>query len=228
MAYLLLIVAVVAVLVLFVVLSAARQQPDLKAIVDLSEDGDSQVVFSPAEPSSDLLLKLLLAYGAKIRWLLNNEPPAILDSFRIFAADAADLWDSDEVTDLLSVMPSALEVQKSFSVAPPAVAGGEQFVIRLLLHQDGSAAIINSLPKPGLSVNIAWHFVYLMQAVRARLPLEDRRWSQLALQAWVDLLFSSGDDRSLRGLQALTREVHAVYTKSLCLRLREAPVLETR
>lgn len=209
-----LIVLGIGVALLFVV-RTTRRKPVLTATIDMQPSGVASVRFEPAEVGPDLLMLLLLCYGAKLRWILNQEPPAIAEALREWSAEALDQWAALGVSDLIGAIPTASEFVRGTSGHPATVSSGERFVIRLFVHKDGFGYITNDIPRPGMAVNLAWNYVFLLDAVRSRLDQKQRSDSALALQAWWDAIFSDlGADKSMRGAHALNRAANEAFERA--------------
>jgi hypothetical protein len=194
---------------------AGAPKRTLTATIAISPSGESQVSFTPEVADPELLVKLLVCYGAKLRWLLNNEPPIVVEALRGFSAEAIDQWAALNVSNLIEAMPSASLFAANADGAAVAVGQGEQFVVRLQVLPDGAGYVTNKIPKPGMSINLAWHFVLLLKAVRDKLSAEERRSSIYVLQGWFDSVFSElGENKSMAGAKALNKAANEAYVRA--------------
>lgn len=195
---------------------AMRRPPTCAVAIRLEPSGEASVTFRPHSLRPDQLVRLALVYGAKIRWLLLNEPHGATDTFRAVVEEAINSWSSLTVQDLRTdTWLRQITAGAAGAAAPNTVPGGEEFRLRYFEGSRGAEVtgwVVNTLPRPGLSANIPWHFLHVLQAVRARLSQEDRRRSEVSLQLWRDAIFGpSASDRSMAGLKILTNAAnHAV------------------
>lgn len=204
--------ALAAGIALFILFGGLRRKPVVTATIAIRPSGESSVTFDPSDPGADSLIKLLLCYGAKIRWVLNTEPPEIAEAFEDFCRDALTDWAATDVNNLIADMSSATAFLKAVDGAPSTVPAGEQFTVHLHVSRVG-AYVTNYLPTPGLAANVVWNYVLLLEAVRSRLSQQQREESTLALEAWWHSVFSElGQDASMRGLHRLTDASNKAYT----------------
>jgi len=202
-----LIPAVAVALLGYLLVRGGKARPVLVVTVKLAPTGQSEVRFVPESSEPALLRALLLCYGAKIRWLLNNEPAEIAEMFEELVGEAIDFWAEHE-DDLLAVMPTASQLRAQIDV-PFTVPAGEQFSVRLFTGPSGQVYVLNDLPRPGLAINFAWHFIVLMDAVRSRLSESERVALHQGLQDWYDLIFSpAGQDSSFGALKNLNEKTN--------------------
>ncbi len=187
---------------------ARRRKAVLAVTITIAPSGESVVVFSTDRPSPDQLIRLMLCYGSKVRWLLNSEPTKLTEIFREFLAEVIGVFSSVDVNDLVTDVPLLREVAQNAQGAPASVPGGERFAVRVFYGAHGRAWITNDLPRPGLAFNIPWHYLILVQAIRSRLEQDDRHWAQRALQAWFVKAFTEQEStQSLNVLNATANDV---------------------
>ena len=193
------------------IVRALRRKPALSATVTIDPSGATVVAFSPDTASAEQLIRLMICYGSKVRWLLKSEPAKFTEVFREFMAEVVGVFSAIDVRDLLTDAPVLSEMAKNTAGAPASVPGGERFSVRLFYGANGRAWVTNDIPRPGLAFNIPWHFPILCQAIRSRLGQDDRRWAQLALQAWFVEAFtpieSAQSQRTLRLLNDTANDV---------------------
>ena len=141
------------------------------AEVILGSDGQNKVLFSPEQPSEYSLCLLALCYAAKLRHLADYEPRELAKSFEIMLSDALINWPSSSA-GLLDSMPFVDQLVKN---APGghkwAVDAGEVFKVTLIEYRQPGvrARFSNSLPRPGLSFNLAWNYIVLLDSIVAGL-----------------------------------------------------------
>lgn len=198
----------------------ARRRPFITARVTLDPSGKAAVTLHPNESEPARLMRLALTYGAKVRWLLNNEPEQARQTFALVVHEALANWRSPAVADLLSDTDlGAISAEATAAGAPHTVPGGEDFLIRYFEARDGSAWVTNDIPRPGMSFNIAWHYVHLLQAIRSRISVQDREWTHTALSAWSMMVQKpEAADRSLGGLRRQTDLANAAVSQTLARR----------
>jgi hypothetical protein len=179
-------------------------KPPLSATVWIAPSGESLVAFNPDTADSEQLVRLMLCYGSKVRWLLHSEPAKSTQVFQDLMATVINQFSAPKVHDLMTDVPVLTETRRNTVGAPVTVPGGELFSVRLLYGAYGEAAVANSLPSRGLAFNIPWHYLLLCHAIHRRLTQEERCWAQLALQAWFAEAFSaSQSSQSLKALNSL-------------------------
>jgi hypothetical protein len=163
----------------------ATLKPHLRAVVRLKPKGQNVVTLTPDERDPVSLMCFLLAYAAKVRWLINDSPVAVRTMYTAVLAEAVHFWSSDTVCDLLTET-ELVHVVTAFreGALPSAVAGGETFRMAYF-ETDSARTVENQVPQPSLAINLAWHLAPLLQEVRTRIRPEDRVWTQQALQIWA-------------------------------------------
>ena len=83
------------------------------------------------------------------------------------------------------------------------MAQGEAFRIKYFEGSPGH--VVNSIPVPGVSANVAWHYVHLLQEVRSRLSQDDRQRTVKALYLWSEFARSSAaNDTTMAGLKRMS------------------------
>jgi hypothetical protein len=205
--------ALAAGIALFILFGVLRRKPVVTATIAIRPSGESSVTFEPSDPAPDSLIRLLLCYGAKIRWVLNTEPPESAEAFEDFCRDALTDWAVVDVNNLIADMSSAAAFLNAIDGAPSTVPAGEQFTVHLHVSRNG-AYVTNCFPTPGLAGNAVWNYVLLLEEVRSRLSQQQREESALALQAWWHSVFSElGQDASIRGLHRLTDASNKAYSQ---------------
>jgi hypothetical protein len=169
--------------------SAARElatlKPHLRAVVRLKPRGQAAVTLTPDERDPVSLMCFVLAYAAKIRWLINDSPPAVRRMYTAVLGEAVHFWASDTVRDLLTET-ELVHIVTAFrdGVLPGVVAGGETFSIAYF-QTESARTVENYVPRRSLAFNLAWHLAPLLQEVRTRIRPEDRAWTKQALQIWA-------------------------------------------
>jgi hypothetical protein len=170
-----------------------RRKPTLAATITIDPSGAPVVAFSPDTADAEQLIRLMVLYGSKVRWLLKSEPAKFTEVFREFMAEVVGAFSATDVHDLMTDTPLLSEMARNTVGAPASVPGGECFSVRLYCGANGKTWVTNDLPRPGLAFNIPWHFPILCQAIRSRLGQDDRRFAQLGLQIWFAEAFGTKD-----------------------------------
>jgi hypothetical protein len=197
------------------IVRALRRRPVLTAAITIAPSGEAHVVFSPDTADPEQLIRLLLCYGSKVRWLLKSETPALTEAFQEFMTEVVGLFSATDVRDLMTDGPLLSEIARNTVSAPSSVPGGEVFSARLFYGAEGKAWVTNDMPRPGLAFNIPWHFPILCQAIRSKLDQDDRRWAQLALQAWLAAAFTENElPQDLNTLRLLTDTANDVTDRA--------------
>jgi hypothetical protein len=168
--------------------------------------GPPTLQLTPHDASPDDLSLLALCYGSKLRWLLLTEPECIPEIFQELCSEAIDFW-SEPGTDLIDRMPSARRLRGDES-GPHAVAGGERYVVTLYRtdYQNlrNKAWVMTTIPRPGLTANLPWSFLLVLDAVFVLLKPSERETLGRALAEWYECVFGQGPpERSLSALNAL-------------------------
>jgi len=201
------VLAVLAIGVLAVL--ANRRKPTFTVLVHSKPDGSADVLITPGDQPPEHLASMALMYGAKIRWLLNNEPAPIREFFGQLVAECADAWSDPNIARLSRDSSVAKEILGTMEDAPMAVPGGEAFEIRYTVTRDGGGLLVNTLPRPGMSPNLPWHYIHVLDAVRAKQSPIERRHFADALGYLADQVASA--DANTTGLRALTTRMEAAH-----------------
>ncbi|MBI5467155.1 MAG: hypothetical protein HY975_02995 [Candidatus Kerfeldbacteria bacterium] len=115
------------------------------------------------------MVALALAYGAKVRWLVNSEPESVREALIEWSQNCMDRWDNVAPGELAADLKQHFRDEGLGSTNPATVPGGETFKIKLFAEW----RVWNELPKQGMSVNVAWHYIVLLEAIHERLQGPD-------------------------------------------------------
>jgi hypothetical protein len=183
----------------------AMNRPGLvEARVRIREAGESDVTLA-GESTAENLMLLALVYGAKVRWLLNNEPPETLEIFQSGTRQCANLLGSHSASELSVALAPGTTAR--------AVEGDEEYVIRFHRNTAGEGYVINSLPRPCLSANVAWHYFLLLSAIEPQLTRADNEELGIALlTAQTQWEMENGKD--MAALKMMTRKSNHSYRPS--------------
>lgn len=206
---------IVAALVLYSLwaLWLSRRAYRCTAIVELPQRGDPRVMFSPPTVDPIDLFRMGLAYGAKLYWVIATEPSVAAENFEILAREITAMWATPG--RLIDSLPTAVAVKELDR--PLAAQATERFTIRYSRADyetmASSATITNSLPRPGLSQNLIWNYVILMDAIHERIPIDLRLRTARALLVWFDRVIALGPPSSaVAALSSLIRNADAAWT----------------
>ena len=145
-------------------------KPSIVTRIQLFSDFSSKVVFDPPEPPSDQLIQLALMYGAKLRWLLNNEPIEIKEMLVSFSELAISNWVSAKPGELASNIKNELKSRGLGADTTATIPIGETFTVKYYHSASGWGHITNYLPKPrGMVINLAWHYIVLLEEIHSQL-----------------------------------------------------------
>jgi hypothetical protein len=185
------------------------------AIVELPQRGDPRVTFSPPTADPVDLFRMGLNYGAKLYWVIATEPLVAAENFEILAREITAMWATPD--RLIDSLPTAVAIKKLDR--PLAAQGIERFTIRYsrtdYKTMASSAIIINSVPRPGLSQNLIWNYVVLMDAIHERIPVDLRLRTARALLVWFDRVIALGPPSpAVASLPSLIRNADAAWTYS--------------
>jgi hypothetical protein len=183
---------------------ALNRKPRLLATIRIEPSGLGSTTIVPEENDPDTLMRLVLVYGSKVRWILNNEPEGARQTFEGILDESVDKWCAVAVRDLRSDTELRIVTEgMARGELPGAVARGEDFRVKYFEGRPGY--VVNSIPVPGLSSNLAWHFLHLLQEVRNRLSQDDRHRTVKALYLWSEVARSAdANDKTMAGLKRLT------------------------
>lgn len=185
------------------------------AVVEIPSAGEPRVSFNPLSAAPEECFRLGLAYGAKLQWVLTSEPAVALEQLRDLADEMVDSWQlNGRLTDS---MPTALLVRTADR--PLAAQPIERFVIRYSRTNYRSLAnrssVVNHFPVPGLSANLVWNFVVLMEAIHRNLDQPGKDRTARALRLWYECVIMPGPpDPGLSSLTALLREADYAWDAS--------------
>lgn len=180
----------------------------LNARVLIPATGAHRVEFGGRETDDNLSL-LALVYGAKIRWLLNNEPEEANQLFKILVREAVDAWGEHSEGDLVAAMPTAKELVEQ-PRETNAAGGEEEYIVRFHRRPSGEGYVINTLPRPCLSFNIPWHYILLLSAIEPKLSPETQGELKVALgAATTQWEMENGTDMS--SLKQMTTKSNRVF-----------------
>lgn len=169
----------------------------VSAEIALSPDGRHEVTFSPEEPSGHSLCLLALCYAAKLRHLADWEPRELAESFEIMLSNALISWPSSSA----GLLDSMSFVDQLVRNAPAghkwAVDAGEVFKVTLIEYRQytqprARTRFANSLPRPGLSFNLAWNYIVLLDSIVAKLTEFHRAVLNGALLILMTDMFAVG------------------------------------
>ena len=200
-----LIVAAVVLAYVVTTLATRRRDRRAEAVVRIPDKAAPTVRLETFSGSSDDLINLALCYASKVQWLLASEPPVIQQVFRDMSLAVARNW-SAPGADLIERVPEAAAIRAD-SDSPKAVDGGEVYRISYFRtdHKalENRAWVVNSIPKQSLAVNPPWSAIILLNAIFARLDLDDRRVLGEAWKTWCSAALDEATDQSAAGLKRL-------------------------
>jgi len=147
----------------------ASSRATLTAIIDIYPSGKSTVEFIPYSNIEETkLMKIALMYAAKVRYVLKDENPQILEAYRTFLegiSPSKEKIEAGEFVETLSDFTENIQKQQEFSAATKT---GERFTVRLIEGRMNQF-VHNDLPFRGLAINIPISVMLLLQAVAIRL-----------------------------------------------------------
>ena len=212
------VLVLIATAIVVYVFAAFRAKPALVLSLTIQPSGDYVAVIDPKDADSKALIRFLLCYGSKVRWLLKNEPDELTEVLDQIVSESVDAFSAMSTTDLTRETSVGRSFEEIKGHAPAAVAGGERFVVRYFVHQGNRGGITNDIPRPGLAINLAWHYLLVLQAVRSRLNQHDRSVAQRALQGWRSVAFGAGETwGGLGGLNKLNAVANDCVDKAISL-----------
>src|SRR5207245_11362777 len=89
-------------------------------------------------------------------------------------------------------MPTPKEILNSHT-GPFAVPGGERFVVKYFRpsyrNLRNKSSVINSIPRPGLAINLVWNWLVLLDAVHSRLNQAEGQLAREALRCWWQAIY---------------------------------------
>lgn len=168
--------------------------------VIIEESGAARDEISPSDVEPAALLRLLVCYTVKIRWVLESEPPALVGGLQELLGDVVGHLPIPVEDGFLDSVSTVAHLRAD-STGDWAEPGGETFVVRLFMNP--TPHVTNDLAM-GRAFNVPWHLLLLIEAVRKKLDQHQREALQAALDAIWDDLFVEPIDSSFRGLRQLT------------------------
>ena len=194
--------AVVVLVLLRVTRRGAEANALLVLTIEIQPSGVTKVIASPQPAIPQLVAVTALCYLAKLRWLLESEPPEVLSAFREFVREALDFW-PPAAASLKASMPLALSLEEQISPGEWTVLGSELFIVRALPLREGGVYIYNDLPNPVLAANLAWNAVVLLDHLSIELDAPSRDRFISALDQLHDVLFGPPVSQKLADLKRL-------------------------
>ena len=214
------------VLILLVLVSFYLRPRNLRATAEvfLHPAGPPEVSLWSRDGRSDELVRLGLAYAAKLRWVLVAEPREIREIFDTLFAELCESLQL-ETESIIDRMPTAREI-RGLEGRVLAAPRGERFMIRYYRTSyksfHNTSSIVNTLPRPGLATNLVWNYIVLMEEIHRKIdPLTRERASRAFGYLWQRSFAGGTVDRSLRGLKDLVGSTDYGWELSTAAHSRE-------
>lgn len=163
-----------AVLWLWFLNKRTNRNASVTAIIDIFPSGKPLVEFIPSANLEDTkLMKLALLYAAKIKYVLGEENPEVIEIYERLLQEVVaspEIPEDDNFIERLSKNITTIYTQDDF---PMATKTGERYTIRLV---EGTRTFVNNdlpIQPRGLAANIPISVLLLIHAVAVRLSKEN-------------------------------------------------------
>jgi hypothetical protein len=185
----------------------------VRAEILVRPNGEAHVRLEPAAANAEQLRQLILCYGAKLRWLLKDEPEWVRQALESLSWEAVLRWEDGFDGPALESLPSAAALRAMAVQSVPEVPRHERYIIQLYSDEHGRGYPCGTLPSNPLRANLVRHFIALLQTVAARLNGGERAATQPVLLDWWDAMFGHssqlGEDASLNEHIGVANRIHA-------------------
>jgi len=160
----------------------------VRAEILIRPERQPHVRLEPASVEATELLQLLLCYGAKLRWCLNDQPEWVRQGFEQLTWQAAVLWDTGYEGWPADWVPVGL-AGALLGCYETSVPRHERYIVQLYSDERGRGYPCGSPPPNPRRDNLVVHYLALLEAVAARLDDEERAATQPALLEWWQAMF---------------------------------------
>ncbi len=189
----------------------------LTCAIRMEPSGAYRVSFKPLNCDPGLLVRLVVHYISKIRWVLER-PPLLVGAYQRLLQGALDHWPERSARQDVPSLPLAAPPDPEAEPGGWTPSVGETYTIRLMARGDHTTYVSNDLPRLGLAASGPWHLLILIEAARRKLSKRHRQVLQQALGGLWDELFNVPLDGSIEGLRRINEITNEILEEALTQR----------